>query len=160
MFCSQHLPFFHEAITSVNLPNLHWFFGVNGKRPANPYSEVLVSLPKLESVVVSMHNAGFMDSCFGERQMIDIERLDSMRSRARKVLPLNTVVAKYGFETLFECQRLRRLRLEHVKCARILNFTVAGDAGQMLGQLVAFLNAGFAQKCMRTRLELVKVDRA
>lgn len=159
MFHSANLPFLFEAITKVNLPSQHWFSGVNSNRRSNPYFKVLASLPRLQSVTFTMHNASITDSCFGERRMIDIEKYDSVGSRARKVLPLNAIVTRYDVTELFKCRALRHLRVEYIECKRTLSFTVVGSAAGLMQQLQVFLVNGFARVGTNVHVELTKVDR-
>jgi len=161
MLQSPQLPCLYEAITKVSLPNQHWFSGVNNKsnRPHNPYFKFIGWLPRLESLTFTMHNAGLTDSCFGEKQMIDIERVDVLRSRSRKVLGLNKVVENYDIAEIFRCRGLRRVRLEYVECARMRTYTVVGNAAELMRQLQIFLVNGFARHGMNVHVELAKVER-
>jgi hypothetical protein len=160
MFMSPVLPSLFEVVTKVNLPSQHWFSGVNSNRRCNPYFQVLTRLPRLESLTFTMQNASVTDSLFGERQMVDVERVDSLRSRGRKVLPVSLIVAKYGFADVFKCRGLCRLRLEYIECERALFFTKVGSAAELMQQLQAYFMDGFIRAGMVVHVELAKVDRA
>ncbi|KAF2822844.1 hypothetical protein CC86DRAFT_409623 [Ophiobolus disseminans] len=160
MFRSPILPSLFEAITKVNLPGQHWLPGIGSNRSSNPYFQILMGLPRLQEVTFTMHNSSVTDSLYTERQMIDIERVDSLRSRNRKVLPLDIIVAKYGFADVFKCRALRRLRLEYIECERARFHTKNGSAAEVMGQLQVYFVNGFAAVQMNVFVELVKVIRA
>jgi hypothetical protein len=158
MLAANTLPWVFHHITSVVFPQLYWFSGTSLDRPNNPYFMFVRGLPLLNQLSFTLHTAGLTTSCFGERQMIALERTNPLRAKERKVKSLQDVVAQYDFGSLFFCANLQRIRIEYINCEMTAFFTRVGRPVDVLRDIQIFLIAGFADRGVEVFVELVKVD--
>jgi hypothetical protein len=158
MLAANTLPWVFHHITSVVFPQLYWFSGTSLDRPNNPYFMFAKELPLLNQLSFTLHTAGLTTSCFGERQMIALERTNPLRAKERKVKSLQDVVAQYDFGSLFLCANLQRIRIEYIDCEMTAFFTRVGRPVDVLRDIQIFLITGFADRGVEVFVELVKVD--
>ncbi|KAF2030894.1 hypothetical protein EK21DRAFT_111561 [Setomelanomma holmii] len=157
LFSSSEIPDIYKSVTKIALPKFYWFSGVAHNRRHNPYLAILTSLPNLEQLSITLHTAGLTTSCFGERQMINLEASDPVRAKERKVMALADVVAKYELNGFFACKGLRRVKVEWVDCEMTLFFTKVGRASDLLSDLLAYLISGFAAHSMSVFVEMERL---
>lgn len=157
MFASSQLPHLYHNVTKIAFPKLYWFSGVAHNRRHNPYFQMTASLPHLEELTFTLHTAGITTSCFGERQMVQLEATDPQRAKERKIMRLHDVVAKYELNALFACACLRRVRIEYIECEMTAFFTKVGNAVDLLHDIQAFLINGFAGHGLNVFVELARV---
>jgi len=115
MLQSPLLPGLHANITKLDMSGFHWFSGIIDNRQANPYLTLASHLPLLSDVALTLHTASITASMWGERRMVELEATDPVRAKARRVLSLRDVCAKYGLVALFECNELKRIRIVYIK---------------------------------------------
>ena len=80
----------------------------------------------------------------GERLMMEIERVDSLRSRERRALNLAAAVAFYDLDKILEARSLKRVRVEYIEYARTLAMTKVGVVSELVKLIQAYLVNGFA----------------
>jgi hypothetical protein len=159
MLNSPALPCINQAVTNLALPGFHWFSGISGNRQVNPFLQLAAICPRLEVLTFALHNAGITTSCFGERQMIQLETTDSVRARARRVLGFRDIVAKYDLDGLFTFRSLRRVGVEMVLCARTAAHTREGNALECFQMVRDYLAQGFGAQGLQVVVELVHVEK-
>jgi hypothetical protein len=158
MLAAPALPWAFHHITRVVFPKMYWFSGVAHNRQHNPFFVFASQLPLLAQLSFTLHTAGLTTSCFGERQMITLERSDPVRAKERKVKSLQDVVAQYDLGHLFLCPGLQRVRVEYISCEMISFFTRVGRPADLLREIQAFLVNGFAGHGLNVHVELVQVE--
>jgi hypothetical protein len=158
MLATPGLPWLFHHITRVVYDKMYWFSGVSHNRQHNPFLVFASQLPVLAEMTFVLHTAGLTTSCFGERQMIALERTDPVRAKERKVKRIQDVVVEYDLGYLFVCTSLQRVRLEYIQCAMTEFFTKVGRPADLLREVQAFLVNGFAGHGLNVFVELVRID--
>ncbi|KAF1848739.1 uncharacterized protein K460DRAFT_415240 [Cucurbitaria berberidis CBS 394.84] len=158
MFGSPSLPGLYTAVTKLELPGFHWFSGIANNRLHNPNLEMAKNLPNLRELTFRMHTAGITKSAFGsEREMIECEKLDPVRSKDRKCMPYADVAAKYDLGALFACRSLTHVRIEYIDSDMTANATKDQDPVNVLYDIRGWLGHGFAQQGQNVVVDLVRV---
>ena len=158
MLSCRQLPLIFQAITHVTFPGFYWFSGVAHNRRENPYFVLTKAVPGLQTISLRFHTAGITVSCFGEREMLEIEQTDQERAKERKLMSLDNVVDKYDLGGIFACPQLRRICVEFIDCSHTRYFTKVGDAVDLLCEIQVFLVNGCAQAGLSVLVELMQVQ--
>ncbi|KAF3011128.1 hypothetical protein E8E13_011422 [Curvularia kusanoi] len=153
MFGSTALPDLYNAITKVELPGFYWFNGVDLNRQHNPYMQLLRRLPNLRELSFAMHPGGLTTQRWHEREMHEIEPTDPERAKERILRSPQQVINSYELDALFSCQSLHRLRLEYVESPIINHFCPSGNPEDILNNIKAYLQQGFATRSMQVTVE-------
>jgi hypothetical protein len=151
-------PNLFTAIMKIAFPGYYWFTGVQHNRRHHPAMEMAVTLPNLQQIAFRLHTAGITVSCYSEREMVAIEAHDPERAKARKVMHLQDIVAKYELSAIFACRNIRRVRIEYIDCEMTRHFTRVGNTGVVLRDIQAFIVNGFFGLGLNVLVELVRVD--
>jgi hypothetical protein len=158
ILASSQNPELFKAITKIAFPGFYWFTGVQHNRRHHPAMEMATTLPHLQQISLRLHTAGITVSCYSEREMVTIEAIDPQRAKARKVMHVQDIVAKYELSALFACLSLRRVRVEYIDCDMTAFFTKIGRAEDVLRDIQAFIVNGFHGQGMNVFVDLVRVD--
>jgi hypothetical protein len=158
ILASGQNPNLFKAITKIAFPGFHWFTGVQHNRRHHPAMEMANTLPNLAQIALRLHTAGITVSCYSEREMVAIEAHDPERAKARKVMHLQDIIAKYELSALFSCRALRHVRIEYIDCGMTRFFTKVGNAGVVLRDIQTFISNGFFGVGLNVLVELVRVD--
>jgi hypothetical protein len=158
ILASSQNPNLFKAITKISFTRFYWFTGVQHNRRHHPACEMMNTLPYLAQVSLRLHTAGITVSCYSEREMVAIEAHDPERAKARKVMHLPNIIAKYDLSALFSCRALRRVRIEYIDCEMTRFFTRVGDASDVLRDVQTFMRNGFFGVGLNVLVELVRVD--
>ncbi|CAO2654050.1 Nn.00g107830.m01.CDS01 [Neocucurbitaria sp. VM-36] len=159
VFASRDLPDLYTAVTKLEFPGFLWFSGLAHNRPHNPYWQMARHLPALRALSFKLHTQGVTTSAFGERQMLAIEAVDPERSKERKCMRPQDVVAYYELDALFELRSLRRLRIEYIESSWTAHYTKNGNPVDVLQAIQAWLGQGFSHQGQAVQVDLVCVER-
>lgn len=157
IFGSTALPHIYNAITKVELPKFYWFSGIFLNRLHNPYLQMCRNLPNLQEVTFAMHPAGLTNMRWTERQVSIQEKDNPEAAKERMVLSVGEIVRFYELSALFACGKLRRVRMEYVESGMITYFCKVGNPANVIRDMKAHLEQGFAQRAMQVIVELVHI---
>jgi len=146
MLQSPLLPGLHANITKLDLSGFHWFSGITDNRHANPYLTLASHLPLLSELAFTLHTASITASMWGEMQMVELEATDPVRAKARRVLSLRDVCAKYGLAALFKCSELKRIRIVYIKSDIVTANTPMVDPEKLIAAVRDWLTVEFAKR--------------
>lgn len=104
-------PDVHLAITKLYFPNFHWFSGVVLNRKVNPYIVSAVAAQNLGELNFTLHTAGLTCSSWGEKQRMEIEKTDVLKSKELKPMSVGDIVSKYGLDRIFGCTKLHTITI-------------------------------------------------
>ncbi|KAF1960921.1 hypothetical protein CC80DRAFT_489152 [Byssothecium circinans] len=114
MMVSATLPNAFAHVKSVQFDRFFWFSGVKDNRTANPALLAATRLPSLERLSITLHTAGLTKSCYGERQRVQLEAIDVIKSKALKICHIEEVVKQYDLAKIFDCENLKILEIKCV----------------------------------------------
>ncbi|KNG46387.1 hypothetical protein DDE82_001114 [Stemphylium lycopersici] len=135
--------FLASNITTLSLPGFHWFSGISLNRVSNPYLTLSTHLPSLSHLSFTLHSASVTTSVWGERQMVEMERADPTRARARKTLRVAAVCETYDLKALFLCTALQKVRVVYVRSETVEGFTVVGEPEGVVREVGEWVREGF-----------------
>jgi hypothetical protein len=158
MLKSPALPNLFQNVTAMTFPNFHWFSGITGNRHTNPYLVLASNLPALTSVSFTLATASITTSAWGERQQIILEGTNMELSKARRVLTVEHVVAKYDIRAFLHCPSLARIRLEYVVSNIMAPHVNSEDSMRCVMGVRDLLRTGFRQQGRAVDVEIKLVS--
>jgi hypothetical protein len=155
MLKSPSLPNLFQNITKMSMPNFHWFSGITADRHTNPYLVMASHLPELQEVSFTLATGSITTSMWGEMKQIALENEGKMHlSKARKVLDVQDVVARYDIRAFLQCRSLVRVRLEYVVSEIMAPHVNATDAMRCMHGVRDILEYGFRQQGQAVDVEI------
>lgn len=155
LFACPQLPSLITVITSISLPNFHWFSGIRDNIKSNPYLDFAKSLPNLEILSLGFHSAGMASSFHKERERIAMEHVEKVEeSKKKKVMGVEEVVAFYKLEDLFALKKIRKISLTLLDSELEAHFVKKGDVGELMGELREWVVEGFRKGGREVEVEV------
>ncbi|RMZ69648.1 hypothetical protein GMOD_00006484 [Pyrenophora seminiperda CCB06] len=146
MIRSRALPGLMNNVTKLDLTGFHWFSGISPNRSVNPYLASASQLSSLREVSFTLHAASITTSLWSERQAIELEITDPVRSQARRVLTLRTVLVKYGLDAFFNCTKLEHISLMYINSDIVTANIQFKDPEKLIEAIEKWLASGFKKR--------------